>query len=67
MGDGVYAALINSSASAVLTLSGARVYVLQPHAAAAGILARLSKDVIRAGYNQFVLLTEQYAKQQAWY
>ena len=67
MGDGVYAALADTSASAALTQSGAALFVLQPHAAAAGILQRLCNGIEAADYDQFVALTEQYTKQQAWY
>lgn len=67
MGDGVYAALANTPASKALNDTGATLFVLQSHAAAAGISQRLSGNVATADFDQFVSLTEQFTKQQAWY
>lgn len=66
LGDGVYAALAGSAARQALDAGPARVYVLQPDAAAAGVLGRIGGAEL-VDIDGFVALTEQYARQLAWY
>ncbi len=66
MGDGVYAAIADTDASAALQASGAGIYVLGPDAAAAGV-NKLIEGATRVDINGFVELTERFPRQQAWY
>lgn len=65
LGNGVYAALHEGEASALLRDCGASLYVLQEDAAAAGVAKSNAFAFIdMAG---FVGLTERFTKQMAWY
>jgi tRNA 2-thiouridine synthesizing protein B len=66
LGDGVYAALKNTAACSGLIGSNAELYVLQPDAAAAGILGRIDARFSVIGYDGFVALSERFPRQQAW-
>ncbi|MCB1695854.1 MAG: sulfurtransferase complex subunit TusB [Halioglobus sp.] len=66
MGDGVYAALAGCSHRAELDTSGAMLYVLRDDAAAAGVLDRVD-GVTVVDIDGFVTLSEQYARQLAWF
>ncbi len=66
LGDGVYAALNDTPAYRHLSASGADLYVLRDDADAAGITDRLDNDRLIT-IDKFVLLTEQYTQQMAWY
>lgn len=67
MGDGVYAALAGTAAHKDLSNTGASLYLLEADAAAAGILSQTADNVCPVDFDAFVRLTEQFAKQQAWY
>ena len=66
MGDGVYAALENTSALDELLRTGVKVHLLHSDAAAAGVTIPTSAiEVIDV--DGFVTLTERYPRQQCWY
>lgn len=67
LGDGVYAALTATRAYAELKNTGAELYLLEPDAAAAGVLKRIDDTVCAVDYEGFVTLTERFPRQQAWY
>lgn len=66
MGDAVYGAVESTEACAVLLATGADLYILSDDARAAGTLpfCPTAKHVEMAG---FVALSEQFARQMAWY
>lgn len=65
LGDGVYGALPESAACALLQDCPATVYVLRDDASAAGVAVGEAFAVVdMAG---FVALTERFTKQVAWY
>ena len=66
LGDGVYAALEGTAARSALDASPAHVYLLQPDAAAAGVLGRIDGAEL-VDIDGFVALSEHYARQLAWY
>ncbi len=66
MGDGVYAAITDTNASATLQASGAEIYVLAADAAAAGV-SNLIEGATRVDMDSFVALTERCPRQLAWY
>jgi tRNA 2-thiouridine synthesizing protein B len=66
MGDGVYAAIADTTASATLQASRAEIYVLAADAAAAGV-SNLLEGATRVDMDGFVALTERCPRQQAWY
>jgi tRNA 2-thiouridine synthesizing protein B len=66
MGDGVYAAIADTAASAALQVSGAEIYVLGADATAAGV-NNLIEGATRVDMDGFVALTERFPHQQAWY
>ena len=66
MGDGVYAAIADTNASATLQASGAEIYVLAADAAAAGVRNFL-EGATRVDMDGFVALTERCPRQLAWY
>jgi tRNA 2-thiouridine synthesizing protein B len=66
MGDGVYAALLNSHPLNQLRDSGAAIHVLASDASAAG-LTSLPAGLAFASMLDFVELTERYPRQMAWY
>ena len=67
MGDGVYAALEGTAACTRLRESGAEILILEPDARAAGILERLYKEARLEDIDGFVVLTERFPRQLAWY
>jgi len=67
LGDGVYAALSGTAACKDLSHTDAKLYLLEPDGAAAGVLGRLGDNIRPIDFDAFAGLTEQYAKQQAWY
>jgi tRNA 2-thiouridine synthesizing protein B len=67
MGDGVYAALEGTATCTRLRETGAEVFILEPDARAAGILKRLYKEARLEDIDGFVLLTERFPRQLAWY
>lgn len=67
IGDGVYAALKNTTACARLLGTGVELYVLESDASAAGILQRLDKQATVSSFDGFAALSERFTKQQAWY
>ena len=66
LGDGVYAALPDTQALRTLEESGAELYLLRQHAAAAGI-TRAATGVTSITFDELVALTERFPRQQAWY
>lgn len=66
LGDGVYAALIGTEACQRLLDCGAGIHVLRSDAAAAGVLGRIDAAGI-IDMDDFVELSEQFPRQQAWY
>jgi tRNA 2-thiouridine synthesizing protein B len=66
MGDGVYAAIADTDASAAIQASGAEIYVLEADTAAAGV-NNLLEGATRVDMGGFVALTERFPRQQAWY
>lgn len=66
LGDGVYCAAPETQASAALAASGASLYVLADHALARG-LDGPTASFTAIDMARFVELTEQCAKQLAWY
>lgn len=66
LGDGVYAALCDTPASAELLTSGALLYVLRDDATAAGIVSRIVNATV-IDIAGFVELTENHSRQMAWY
>ena len=67
LGDGVYAALCETAPCKHLMNTGADLYVLEPDAAAAGILNLMEDKVKLVDFNAFVDLSEEFTRQQAWY
>lgn len=67
LGDAVYAAMDGTAACSQLRDSGADLYVLEADALSAGIQGRVNKQVVNVDFDVFAALTEQFAKQQAWY
>jgi tRNA 2-thiouridine synthesizing protein B len=66
LGDGVYAALPDTTACAQLAATGAALYVLAAHAQAAGI-TEPGSAITGITMDDFVALTERYSRQMAWY
>ena len=66
LGDGVYAALAGTAPRTELDHCGARLYVLQEDAAAAGVLGRLD-GLATVDMDGFVELSERFTRQLAWY
>ncbi len=66
MGDGVYAAIAHTEVSRVLEDTGAALYVIADDAMAAGVL-NISAAVSSIDISGFVVLTETFPLQQAWY
>ena len=67
LGDGVYAAIAGGEAAALLTASGATLFVLEADAALAGVQERLLPGATVVDDDGFVALTERYGRQLAWY
>ena len=67
VGDGVYAALQNTTTCARILDSGVELYVLESDASAAGILQRLDKRATVSSFDDFAALSERFTRQQAWY
>jgi tRNA 2-thiouridine synthesizing protein B len=67
LGDAVYAAMDDTAACSRLRDTGADLYVLEADAQSAGIQGRVNKQVVSVDFDAFAALTEQFAKQQAWY
>lgn len=67
IGDGVYAALQNTTACARILNTGVELYVLESDAAAAGVQHRLDKQASLICFDGFAALSERFTKQQAWY
>ena len=67
LGDGIYAALKDSSSSEELAVTGASLYVLEADASAAGIVNLLGNDLTLVDFAKFVELTEHFPRQQAWH
>lgn len=67
LGDGVYAALADGEAAALLAASGANVFVLEADAALAGVEGQLLPGAAVVDDEGFVALTEHYSRQLAWY
>ena len=67
LADGVYAALADSKAYIDMLNSGAELFLLQPDAAAAGILHSTGERITPVDFDAFAELTERFVKQQAWY
>lgn len=66
LGDGVYAAIEGSEARRALGDSAAALYVLDADARLAGVTVA-GGDIQAIDMAGLVALTEQYARQQAWY
>ena len=66
-GDGVYASIKNTSACNLLVESGAELYILETDARAAGIQPKVCAQVTLIDYDDFVGLSERFARQLAWY
>lgn len=66
LGDGVYAALAGTEACARLQGCSAPIHVLQSDADAAGVTSHIEGARI-IDMNEFVALSEQFPRQQAWY
>lgn len=66
MGDGVYAALQGTKGCAELQATGGELYLLHPDAQVAGIV-HPAEGFIIIDMVGFVLLTERFSRQQAWY
>ena len=66
LGDGVYAAIPGTPACDRLQAAGIEVHVLHSDAQAAGI-SELTEIASRIDMDDFVVLTERFARQQAWY
>ena len=66
MGDGVYAAIADTDASAAIQASGVEIYVLEADTAAAGV-SNLLEGATRVDMGGFVALTERFPRQQAWH
>ena len=67
LGDGVYCALSETVPCGHIVDTGADLYVLKPDATAAGILKLMTDKVTLVDFDEFVALTENYTRQQAWY
>ncbi|GAB3276208.1 sulfurtransferase complex subunit TusB [Parahaliea aestuarii] len=67
MGNAVYAALANAPALARLRATGARLHVLEDDARTAGVTPQMSEDVLAIDFDAFVALSEQHARQVAWF
>jgi tRNA 2-thiouridine synthesizing protein B len=67
MGDACYAAVANSKANLLLAQSPSHIVILQPDAQARGLSARLSPGITAIDFDEFAALTEQHARQMAWY
>ncbi|MEH6582168.1 MAG: sulfurtransferase complex subunit TusB [Halioglobus sp.] len=67
MGNGVYAALDRTTASASLQATGAEIFVLESDARAAGIVSRIPKFASLVDFEGFVSLTVRFDRQLAWY
>jgi len=67
LGDGVYAARSGTTPCEHLMNTGASLYVLEPDAAAAGILDLMEDKVELVDFDAFAALTEEFTRQQAWY
>jgi len=67
LGDGVYAAIDGSEAAALLTGSGASLFVLEADAAFAGVRERLLPGATVVDDDGFVALTERFSRQLAWH
>ena len=65
LGNAVYAVLEIHGAREQLLSSGAAVYVLAEHAAAAGLGA--CEAIAAIDMDRFVALSEHYPRQQAWH
>ena len=66
LGDGVYAALEGTEPRRALDASGALLHLLQPDAAAAGVLGRIGSAAV-VDMDGFVELSERFVRQLAWY
>lgn len=66
LGDAVYAAIVNSAASELLSASEARILVLDSDSTAAGLAAD-SLVFPCTDMEGFVGLSEYYSRQLAWY
>lgn len=64
LGDGVYCALPATQACDMLLQSGAKIYLLERDAQAAGLADTPVEITDMAG---FVALTERFPRQLAWY
>lgn len=64
--DGAIAALAGTDVAARLLAAGAPVYALQEDVAARGLIGRISDKITLVDYTQFVQLTVQHIRQQAW-
>ncbi len=65
LGDGVYGAL--PKALSLLDRSGVTICALQSDVSAAGLTNTLPAHIKQIDFDEFVALTEQYPRQQAWY
>ena len=66
-GDAVYAALDHTEACTALKKHAAEVFVLESDAHAAGILERMSQELMSVDFDGFVSLSERFPRQMAWY
>jgi tRNA 2-thiouridine synthesizing protein B len=66
MGDGVYAALSDTSSCSALVASGADIYALVDDARAAGVLDRI-EHATALDMDGFVELSERFERQLGWY
>ena len=66
LGDGVYAALQGTTGCTVLTATGAEIFLLYPDAQLAGIV-NPAAGITAIDIVGFVMLTERFARQMAWY
>jgi len=64
LGDGIYGALPSSAACELLRACPAEVLILDDDARAAGVT---SPEFRTVDMEEFVTLTERYARQLAWY
>ncbi|MFT4518844.1 MAG: sulfur relay protein TusB/DsrH [Halioglobus sp.] len=66
LGDGIYGATLQTAACESLQASGAELYVLRRDAEAAGLIDRIDARLF-VDMDGFVVLTERFTRQQAWY
>ncbi|MFT6286681.1 MAG: sulfur relay protein TusB/DsrH [Alcanivorax sp.] len=65
LGDGVYGAL--PKALLQLERSGLNICALKSDVSAAGLTETLPAQIKQIDFDEFVALTEQYVRQQAWF